>query len=67
MAALWIALSLLLALLWPLCAYPVSPVHDFGVDRHVLVLICMLVSAMWCGSRVMRIATLKQMLVFLLE
>jgi hypothetical protein len=57
-AALWIALSLLLALLWPLCACPVSPVHDFGTEPYVIIVVRMLMCVLLCGSRVVRLATL---------
>ena len=66
-AALWIDRALHHALPWPLCACFWSPMDGFGTDQHVLVALCMLLCAMLRGSRVMRIATLKQMLLVLLR
>lgn len=60
--ALWIDRALQHALLWPLLACPLSPMGEFGTDLHLLLNLRVLMCVMFCGSRVVMIATLGQML-----
>ena len=59
-AALWIDRALQHALLWPLLACPLSPMDEFGTDLHLLLNLRVLMCVMFCGSRVVMIATLGQ-------
>ena len=49
-------------LLWPLLACPWLPMDAFGTDLHLLLNLRALMCVMFCGSRVVMIATLGQML-----
>ena len=49
-------------LLWPLLACPLLPMDAFGTDLHLLLNLRALMCVMFCGSRVVMIATLGQML-----
>ena len=60
--ALWIDRALQQALLWPPLACPLSPMDECGTDAHLLLELRVLMCVTLCGSRVVTIATLGQML-----
>ena len=61
-AALWIYRALQHALLWPLLACPLLPMDAFGTDLHLLLNLRVLMCVMFCGSRIVMIAALGQIL-----
>ena len=60
--ALWIECALQHALLWPLLACPLSPMDELWTDPHLLLNLRVLVCVNLCGSCVVTIAALRQML-----